>query len=158
MVDMKDIVERFKEMVWRTAFQMLRNHADADDCLQDAFMDAVEYARGKTIANWESLLRKIVRRKAIDRLRKRARFREITNEEGIEQIPEREPVPLELSDRLLNALARLPGQQADVFMLSAIDGLSSKEIAALLGITSNLVDVLRHRARRLLRELVTSQS
>ena len=61
--------------------------------------------------------------------------------------PGRRPKPRELAERLRAALAKLPPDQAAVFCLSCLDKLSYREIGERLGVTTNAVGVLLHRAR-----------
>ena len=53
-----DIVSRHGRVVWETAWRMLGNHADALDCYQRSFLDAVEVARRETVRDWPALLRR----------------------------------------------------------------------------------------------------
>jgi RNA polymerase sigma-70 factor (ECF subfamily) len=60
----------------------------------------------------------------------------------------------ELQEVLARNLARLPKRQADVFVLSRIEGLGAGEIAEILGCSQQTVRVHLHRAiKRLAREL-----
>ncbi len=59
-----------------------------------------------------------------------------------------------MQQKLVACLARLPKRQADVFVLSRIEGLEAGKIAELLGCSQNTVRVHLHRAmKRLAREL-----
>ncbi len=58
----------------------------------------------------------------------------------------------DLQRKLTESLARLPKHQADVFVLSRIEGLEHAEIAEILGCTQNNVRVSLHRAVRQLAE------
>ena len=59
--------------VWRTACRIVREPADADDCMQEAFLDAVELSRRQVVRDWGPLLRRIATSRALDRLRKTIR-------------------------------------------------------------------------------------
>jgi RNA polymerase sigma-70 factor (ECF subfamily) len=60
----------------------------------------------------------------------------------------------ELQQKLAGCLARLPKRQAEVFVLSRMEGLKAEEIAELLGCSHQTVRVHLHRAmKRLAREL-----
>jgi RNA polymerase sigma-70 factor, ECF subfamily len=60
----------------------------------------------------------------------------------------------EVSQRLRAALGRLPGRQAEVFCLFALDGWSHEEIGRRFGMTESAVGVTVHRARQRLRQLL----
>ena len=60
----------------------------------------------------------------------------------------------ELVERLRAALPNLSQDQAAVFCLSCLENLSYHEIGERLGVTTNAVGVLLHRARQRLKELL----
>jgi DNA-directed RNA polymerase specialized sigma24 family protein len=64
--------------IWRTAYRMLGNHADAADCVQDTFAAALALSRREPVTSWPALLRHLVTRNALDRLRRRYRERSRT--------------------------------------------------------------------------------
>ena len=60
----------------------------------------------------------------------------------------------EIQHKLTRVLARLPKQQAEVFILSRIEGLDHEAIAEILGCSRNSVRVSLHRAvKELAREM-----
>ena len=108
--------------------------------------------------DWAPFLVSLATRRAIDRLRHRARTQERFR--GIHDTPE--PVgntdcPVqtvwvrELLDRIRQEVGLLPGKQAEAIWLSGVEGLSHEQIAAFMQITTNEVGVLIHRARAHLR-------
>jgi RNA polymerase sigma-70 factor (ECF subfamily) len=68
--------------------------------------------------------------------------------------PVEHAIVAELSERLREALAQLPGKQAEVFSLHALCGLSHREVGERMVMTDNSVGVVVHRARQRLRELL----
>jgi RNA polymerase sigma-70 factor (ECF subfamily) len=140
--------------VWATVFRILKHRADAEDCYQQTFLDAFRSSRRGTTQNWRALLLSIATRRAIDRLRERMLIR---NHLGVLRASrgtvagtaelgtgDREQ---ELIESLRSGLAALPDKQAAVFWLRSIEDLSYAEIAAELGLDTNEVGVLLHRAR-----------
>ena len=59
--------------VWRTAYRLLGNRADADECFQEAFLAALEVSRREPVRDWGALLRRLAAARALDRLRRRYR-------------------------------------------------------------------------------------
>ena len=60
----------------------------------------------------------------------------------------------ELQQKLSGCLAKLPKRQAEVFVLSRLEGLKTEKVAELLGCSQRTVRVHLHRAvKRLAREL-----
>ena len=157
MPDWEEILRRDGPAVWRTAYRLLGNRSDAEDCFQETFLAAVKVSRREPVRHWRSLLVRLAATRAIDRLRRRrtaGRGVDWDAVPGRAQSPEQSAEDAELSDRLRDALAGIPGRQAEVFCLHCLEGWSYEEIAAQLGLSANAVGVLLHRARKRLRELL----
>src|SRR6187549_1806687 len=96
MTDWEGIVRDHGPAVWRTAHRLLGNRADADECFQETFADAVEFTRRKIqpVREWRALLVRLSTARAVDRLRQRVRrtSREVCGD-----------VILDLSDRHLDS-------------------------------------------------------
>ncbi|MGB2822996.1 MAG: sigma-70 family RNA polymerase sigma factor [Phycisphaerae bacterium] len=161
MTDWDTIVTEHAPAVWRTAYRLLSNEADASDCMQEAFVSAVGVARRQAVQNWPALLKRLATTRALDRLR--ARMRESARRGTLVDMavvadgdcgPERRSERRELSGRVRQALGRLPGRQAEVFCLRFLSGMSYTEIADHLGLRKSNVGVLLHRARSKLREML----
>jgi RNA polymerase sigma-70 factor (ECF subfamily) len=161
VTDWTTIVDQHGQLVWATAWRLLGNAADALDCYQETFLEAVKVARREPVNNWGALLRHLATARALDLLRARCRQQNRTdamvNPDTLvsqEADPRQEAEANELAERLRVALAQLPHDQAEVFCLSCLDKLSYREIAERLKLTTNAVGVLLHRARQRLRELL----
>lgn len=154
MPDWQEILARDGNAVWQTAYRILGNRADADDCFQEAFLAALEVSRREQIQHWRGLLRRLAAVRAVDRLRHRRRWaarQQLCDWEAVpghEQMPSQTAEDAELSDRLRAALARLPAKQAEVFCLHCLEGWTYEEVASHLTITISSVGVLVHRARK----------
>ena len=73
--DWQEILSRDGPAVWQTAYRLLANRADADECFQEVFVDALERSRLQEIHNWGGLLRRLATVRSIDRLRQRRNSR-----------------------------------------------------------------------------------
>ena len=162
MTDWKTIVEQYGGLVWATACRLVGNCADASDCFQETFLEAVKISRREPVRDWSGLLRHLATARALDLLRVRCRRRDrievMADPDALvsrEADPGQEAEAAELAERLRAVLAQLPQDQAAVFCLSCLDKLSYREIGERLGVTTNAVGVLLHRARGRLRELLT---
>jgi len=166
MEDWPRIVSEHGEAVWRAAFRLLGNEADAADCVQETFVAAVKVSRRQPVRNWPALLRRLVSTQALSMLRRRLRHRKHLDAAAAETCDAQDcgPGPTdraeanEAADMLRRALARLPEQQAAVLSLRFFEDLSYDEIAEALGLKSSAVGVLIHRARIKLRELMAAES
>ncbi len=161
MTDWKIIVEQYGGLVWATACRLVGNGADASDCFQETFLEAVRISRKEPVRDWSALLRHLATARSLDLLRVRCRQRDRTDATtdpdatvSRESDPGQEAEAGELAERLRAALAKLPAQQAEIFCLNCVDQLSYREIGERLKLTTNAVGVLLHRARQRLRELL----
>ena len=154
MTDWNAIVTDHGPLVWRVAFRLLGNEADAADCFQRTFVSAMEAA---DVKHWPALLRRVATARALEQLRDRYRR---TRAGPLPDVPLpdfRAADPLdsasagELAQRLREALGRIDPRQAEVFCMACLHGYAHPEIAAELGITANHAGVLLNRARTALR-------
>lgn len=161
MPDWDRILRTHGRMVWATAYRLLGHADDAEECMQDAFLSAVELARRQRIRNWPAVLRHLATSRALDRLRARSRQSEPARDcaeldalSSRQARPDEQAQASELASRLRGALAELPPRHAEVFVLRFVEQMSYKEIGQSLALTTNAVGVLLHEARERLRELL----
>ena len=154
MTDWTAIVAEHGPRVWRVAYRVLADHADALDCYQETFLAAHRSAPGVAVRDWGAYLVALAARRAIDRLRERTRVRALVT--ALESVPApaaRGPGPAdqaaaaELMDRVRRALVHLPDRQAEVFWVACVEGVPHDRIADQMRVTPGAVRVLLHRAR-----------
>lgn len=155
--DWPAVVREYGPLVWRTAYRLVGNDADAADCFQKAFLGALDLAAAGPVRHWGGALKRLATARALDLLR--ARHRAAARSAALADPPDPRPAdPLgdaaagELAARLRDALAELDPLPAQLFCLVALDGLTNAEAAAALGVTANHAGVLLHRARAALRD------
>ena len=168
----EDEMRRHNQRLFRLAFALVGDEAEAEDVLQESYVRAFErlstFAGRSGIGIW---LARIVRNQAIDHLRLRqARQAAIALEaelppklDGGDGYLDRAAAPPAQSDlelersreevreALQQAIAMLPARFRAVFMLREVEGLSVEDTAAYLGIPVATVKSRDHRARQLLR-------
>lgn len=161
MTDWEAVVGQHVEIVRRTVYRLVGNDADAWDCVQETFLEAVKIDRREPVRDWPALLRHLATARALDLLRRRSRQRSWCSAEADPaQAISREPTPSghaearELADRLRDAVGRLPRRQAEVFCLICFDRMTSAAVAERLGIRPTAARMLLSRARRRLRRLL----
>ena len=156
MQDWQTIVTECGPLVWRTAYRLLGNHADAADCFQETFLAALELSRRQPVRNMSGLLVRLATTRAIDRLRQRVRQEhwQAEDPDGDETAgsPADQVQARELVGRLRDAIAALPAQEAKVFCLRYLSEMSYRQIAGQLGLGINIVGVALYRAKARLRE------
>lgn len=104
----------------------------------------------------------IARSRRVDEMRRRSRHREERFDTGEHALVpsgidvETEALGILVLDDLLAHLDELTDDQAEVLVLRALDGLTSREVAEITGRSVGSVEQLHHRARRRLREILDS--
>jgi len=167
-----EVVSRHQRRASRIALHYLREAADADEAVQDAFVKAFTHIDSyKDEWPFEVWFTRILINGCLDRLKaRRRRERWIVpmiesgggERELTEIMPARGPSPEdtmllnERRRRLAGALAGLPDRQRTIFMLSHYEGHSSKEVSAMTGLNESTVRVHLFRAIRKLRGLLAS--
>jgi RNA polymerase sigma-70 factor (ECF subfamily) len=160
MPDWPEILSQDGPAAWRTAYRLLGNRADADECFQEACLAALEVSRREQVHNWHGLLQRLAVARSVDRLRVRKRARLQTSTSGLHQVQDGSLLPsqnvedAELASALRLALARTPPRQAEAFCLHCVEDCSYQEIAQSLRISVDAVGVLIHRAWQHLRKLL----
>lgn len=173
-----DARERFSELVGRhqrravrIALHYLRNAADADEAVQDAFVKAyMHFGTFREDLPFEVWFTRILINGCLDRLKARRRRERWlaptpvdafgTERDPAEYLPSRGPSPedqvlsAERRRQLLGALSRLPERQRLVFTLSHLEGRSSRDVSAMTGLNESTVRVHLFRAIRRLRSLL----
>jgi RNA polymerase sigma-70 factor (ECF subfamily) len=156
------LVQEYASTLYRVAFSVMRNAADAEDAVQEAFLrvlrhrDSLGEVRDRRV--W---LIRIVWNIVLDRKR-RAKTRPETDD--VADLARVLPAAgLTAEDRaaaaqhhahVLQCVEQLPAKERQVMMLSAFDELSSVEIAAVLEITESSVRSRLFRARNLMADLL----
>jgi RNA polymerase sigma factor (sigma-70 family) len=137
-------------LVFRTAYRITGNAADAEDVLQTVFLRLLHRSSSDTLQSEESYLRRAAINAALDVLRSRQSDRtvELFDLPGGKGLNE----TADLRRALAQALSKLEPRSAEVFTLRFLEGFTNPQIAAMLGISQVLVAVIVHRARRQLRK------
>jgi RNA polymerase sigma-70 factor (ECF subfamily) len=148
------------DSLFRTAMWFERDRTEAEDLVQDTLRQALEsfhrYTPGTNCRAW---LMSILRNVRHNRLRARGRLPIVTDSDDTiaTTVPFVPPVPEHLTDdELLGALRRIPVQYQEVILLSDVEELSYKDIAAALGVPIGTVMSRLHRGRTCLRDELTA--
>lgn len=146
------------QRVYRAAFRVTGNRADAEDVLQTVFLRLVRREDGVDLGpGAPSYLYRAALNASLDVVRGRLRAGlEPLDDRGSTAVdpaagPERQRAGRELGAALRRALATLAPRLAEVFVLRYLEGLDNREIGRLLGTSQGVVAVQLHRARRRLR-------
>ncbi len=143
--------------VYRYAYAVLGNHADAEDVRQTTFLNAYraleQGVRPRKPSNW---LLAIASNAIKQRFRQeQARPRQVELDERIASSESDDEGPS--VGELLTALSKIPPQQRQAIVLREFEGRAYGEIADILGTTTSALEALLFRARRSLAEELEHQ-
>ena len=168
------IMRRNNRLLYRTARSILRDDAEAEDCLQEAYLQVFRSIAGfRAEAKLSTWLTRIVINQALAKLRRdKTRDASVSLDnvvdidgrvDGLEAThsgpaqPDAAVLREELRGLLERHIDRLPTAFRTVFVLRALEELSVEETAATLGIPDATVRTRFFRARSLLRETLEGE-
>ncbi len=145
-------------LVFRTAYRITGNAADAEDVLQAVFLRLLRRdASAEPLEDPQSYLRRSAVNASLDIVRTRQEARSVPLEEsppgGSGQPAIDQP---ELKDSLRRAMAALSPRAAEIFALRFFEGYTNPEIARMLRMSQVHVAVLLHRTRKQLQKDIRS--
>lgn len=155
------IMRRYNQRLYRVAHSILRNDAEAEDVMQDAYVRAYQHlGQFEGRAKFSTWLTRIAVHEALARAHRRSRVQELDAEPSGGYMdplisntpdPEQQVSDHELVALLQTAVLALPTSYRSVLMLRDIEEMSTSETAQALDLTEENVKVRLHRARALLR-------
>jgi RNA polymerase sigma-70 factor (ECF subfamily) len=155
------LVERHHQRVLNIAFGMTSEPETSRDVAQEVFMRILKHAAMYTPrAKFTTFLYTVVRNIVIEGGRKRARRGEVALAEvHAPDAPASDSVDdeverLELRQKLAEALAALPPELREAFVLSEIEGLRYQDIAEICSCPEGTVASRKHKAIERLREML----
>jgi len=164
-----DLVRRHQRKATRIALYYLRDAAEADEAVQDAFVKAYvhlstfEYGR-----SFEVWFTRILVNSCLDRVKSRARrarwmvaAEDLGDANPMDRAatprhwsPEARSLEQERGARLMDAIGRLPERQRLVVVLSQLEGATTREVSEMTGLRETTIRVHLFRALRRLRSLL----
>ena len=156
--EIDDLYRAHGAEVYRYAFAVLGNHADAEDVTQTTFLNAYraleQGVRPRKPSNW---LLTIASNAIKQRFRQeQSRPRHVELDDRIAGNDAEDPEGPTVGE-LLAALSKIPPQQRQAIVLREFEGRSYSEIAEILGVTTSALETLLFRARRSLAEELQHQ-
>jgi len=159
---LEDLVRQHSRLVYRIAYAVVRTHHDAEDATQETFFRALRYRRKlAAVEDPKGWLARIAWRVAVERSRKSNRKREISLDDPERPLAEIASAPssaddalegCEIQTRLEKLIAALPKKLREPLILSTVEEMSPRELAATLGISPAAARSRVFRARQILRE------
>ena len=168
--EFQNVISKYLPFFYRRAYRYVGNAHDAEDAVQDALLSAYkhldQFKGGAKITTW---LTSIVTNSALTQLRKKSRHPHTSLDESVadEQdyrvsdtladerpSPESEYIEAELHGNLMRSVTDLPPALRRVVQLRYMDGLTTNEIARILGVPGGTVKTRVSRARSKLRRMM----
>ena len=158
----EDLVRQHSRLVYRIAYAALRSHHDAEDATQETFLRVLRYSRKLAgVEDPKTWLARIAWRAAVDRGKQRGRKREIPLDDPENPVVEAASADAsaddamhgsQVSKQLERLITALPEKLRAPLILSAVEEMSPREVAATLGINEAAVRSRVFRARQILKE------
>jgi RNA polymerase sigma-70 factor (ECF subfamily) len=153
------LYQKYSKAMYNTSLRIVNNSADAEDVLQESFLDAFrslhDFHYRSTFGAW---LKKIVINKSINILRKRrndfvdmesTELQAVTDEE-----PEKEEDMQYKVEEVKRMITRLPDGYRTVLSLYLLEGYDHEEISQILNISHNTVRTQYVRAKQKLLTII----
>ena len=149
------LMRRHNERVYRAARAIVRDEREAEDVMQEAYVNAYTHlAQFDGRAKFSTWLTKIAVYEALGRARRQGRY-ESLEESTLETFmpgtsspdPERQAFGRELGALIESAVDGLGNGYREVFMLRQVEGMSTAETAEALGVSEDVVKTRFSRAR-----------
>lgn len=156
------IMRRYNQRLYRVVISILRDAAETEDVMQDAYVRAYEHlGQFEGRAAFSTWLTRIAVYEALARLRKRGRIQLFGSDPGEGEVsvnpaspafnPEEMTSKAELNHMLEEAVLRLPEQYRAVLMMRDVEEMSTSETAVALSLSEENVKVRLHRGRAMIR-------
>lgn len=162
--EFEEIYAKHASMVYNLCLNYLQNLEDAEEVTQDVFVKVYasrEQFEGKSaVKTW---IYRIAINRCLDLIKSRSRLKRLGNVISIFETKaqpghfEHPGVELEHKEAVANLMKlvdRLPEQQKTALMLKALEGLSLKEISAVMEKSEKSVESLLSRAKENLKKLL----
>ena len=156
-------LETYSGLVWSLARRFLGSHADAEDAVQEVFIELWRTAGrfDPQLGSEATFVSTVARRRLIDRQRRKSRRLEVVSLEHEEvDCPTSDPPQLEMQDevrRVREAMHQLRPEEQQVLHLSLSEGLSQAEIARVTELPLGTVKTHARRGLERLREMLGVQ-
>lgn len=158
------LMRRHNQRVYRAVRAILRDEAEVEDVMQQAYVLAFTHlSQFEGSARFSTWLIRIAVNEALQHLRRRHRLVALDSEDGRQEEgmkrlernapdPEQQAFGRELGRLLELTVDELPVLYRSVFMLREVERLSTAEAAAALSVSEEVVKTRLHRAKALMRE------
>ena len=162
------LMRRYNERVYRAARSIVRDEHEAEDVMQEAYVNAFTHlGQFNGSARFSTWLLRIAIHESLARVRRRGRYEafddELSNVEPFmsrspSENPERYAFTGELRSLLEWAIDTLADGMREVFVLREVEGLNTAEVAEALDVSEDVVKARLSRGRAALRRVLLERT
>jgi RNA polymerase sigma-70 factor, ECF subfamily len=162
------LMRRYNERIYRAARSIVRDEQEAEDVMQQAYVNAFTHLRQfNGSAQFSTWLTRIAINEALARVRRQGRYEALDDDlSNVEPFMSTNPVPNperqafvgELRGLLEWAIDTLPDGMREVFVLRDVEGLSTAEVAESLEVSEDVVKTRLSRGRAALRRALLERT
>ncbi|HEX2936965.1 MAG TPA: RNA polymerase sigma factor [Bacteroidales bacterium] len=158
----RELIEKYQQLVHKTCFNILRQEEDAEDVVQEVFIESFESIRlFRKESKFSTWLYRIAINKSLNHKRKHKWKNVVSSIENffggdnprfeiVDHNANNSPETIDYNERariLQQAIQSLPENQRIAFTLCKYDELSYQEISEIMNLSFSSVESLIHRAK-----------
>ncbi|MGC2402892.1 MAG: RNA polymerase sigma factor [Acidobacteriaceae bacterium] len=159
------LVQEYSATLYRVAYSITRNAADAEDVVQDTFLRVLRHAsKLAEVRDYRVWLVRITWNLVLDRKRRAKTRPQVDNFDELARVlpteelsAEKRAITAQRHARILRLIDTLPEREREVLLLSAVKELSTVEIALILKTTESTIRSRLFRARHGLAALLEQE-
>lgn len=165
LIDTKEIFAKFKDRIYRLALSITRNERDAEDVMQNTFLQVIKnlrYFRHEALLTtwiyriaYNEALMALRKRRSQSRLSGSLKYSMGQGASGLfvnwSKLPDQQLLDGELKERIDSAIKRMPIQYRMALLLDNVEGLPLKNSARILNLKINSLKTRLRRARLLIK-------
>jgi len=148
--DIEDLYTRYADTVYQAALRVAGNPSDAEDVLQVVFLRLLNNRPTTTADSLDSYFRRAAINAAIDILR-RKKWQSEVELDPAREYSAKDSTAL-LKERIRRSLAKLPPDDAELFVMCYLEGYSYDELAAHMNVERGTIGSRLHRIRAILKK------
>jgi RNA polymerase sigma-70 factor, ECF subfamily len=159
------LVEEYSTTLYRVAYSVTRNAADAEDVVQETFLRVLRHSdKLGEVRDYRVWLVRIAWNLVLDRKRRAKTRPQVDNFEELARVlpaeelgAEKLAITAQRHAKILRLIDDLPEREREVLLLSAVKELSTVEIAVVLKTTESTIRSRLYRARHTLAGLLEQE-
>ena len=151
--EVEKFVKKYAELVYRVAYTMLKNTADAEDIFQDVFMKlCTDDTKFNSEDHKKAWIIRVTKNKCLDFLKSSTNTKNVELDEELIN-----PMTNENNGQVLDEVMKLPEKFRIIIFLYYFEGYKIQEISQILEVNESTLKSQLVKARELLKELLKEE-